>query len=123
MIVAVVVGLAGAVGAVARFLTDGAVQDRTARSFPFGTLTVNCTGSFILGVVAGLAWYHGLGGRAHAIIGVGFCGAFTTWSSVTWETVRLAEEGLGRQAVVNVMGGVAAALAAAALGIVVAAVL
>jgi CrcB protein len=123
VIVAVVVGLAGSVGAVARFLTDGAVQDRTARSFPFGTLTVNCTGSFILGLVTGLAWYHGLGGRAHAVIGVGFCGAFTTWSSVTWETVRLAEEGLGRQAVVSVVGGVAAALATAALGIVVAAVL
>jgi CrcB protein len=123
VIVALVVGLAGSVGAVARFLTDGAVQDRTARSFPLGTLTVNCTGSFILGVVTGLAWYHGLGGRAHAVVGVGFCGAFTTWSSVTWETVRLAEDGLGRQAVVSVMGGVAAALAAAALGIVVAALI
>jgi CrcB protein len=123
VIVAVVVGLAGSVGAVARFLTDGVVQDRNGGSFPLGTFAVNGTGSFILGAVTGLAWYHGLGGRAHAVIGVGFCGAFTTWSSVTWETVRLAEEGLGRQAVLSVMGGVAAALAAAAVGIVVAAVL
>lgn len=123
MIVALAVGLAGSVGAVARFLTDGAVQDRSAGPFPFGTLTVNCTGSFILGIVTGLAWYHGLGGRAHAIVGVGFCGAFTTWSSVTWETVRLTQEGLGRQAVVNVIGGVAASLAAAALAIVVVAVI
>jgi CrcB protein len=123
LIVAVVVGLAGSVGAVARFLTDGAVQDRSAGSFPLGTLTVNCTGSLILGVVTGLAWYHGLGGRAHAVVGVGFCGAFTTWSSVTWETVRLAEDGLGRQAVLSVLGGVAAALAAAALGIVLVAVI
>jgi CrcB protein len=121
--VAVVVGLAGSVGAVARFLTDGAVQDRFAGSFPLGTLTVNCTGSLILGVVTALAWYHGLGGRAHAVVGVGFCGAFTTWSSVTWETVRLAEDGLGGQAVVSVLGGVAAALAAAAVGIVVVAVI
>ncbi len=122
MIVGLAVALAGAVGAVARFLTDGAVQDRSSGSFPFGTQTVNCTGSFILGVVTGLAWYHGLGGRAHAVVGVGFCGAFTTWSSVTWETVRLAEDGFGRQALVNLVGGVAAALAAAAFGIVVAAV-
>jgi CrcB protein len=57
------------------------------------------------------------------VVGVGFCGAFTTWSSVTWETVRLAEDGLGRQAVVSVVGGVAAALASAALAIVVVAVI
>jgi fluoride exporter len=116
--VALAVALAGALGAVARFLTDGAVSDRTSGSFPFGTLTVNCLGSFILGVVTGLAWYHGLGGRSHAIVGVGFCGAFTTWSSVTWETARLAEDGFGRQAVVNVVGGLAAALASAAVAIV-----
>jgi fluoride exporter len=84
VIVALIVGGAGSVGAVARFLTDGAVQDRNSGSFPLGTFTVNVVGSFILGLVTGLAWYHGLGGRAHAVIGVGFCGAFTTWSSVTW---------------------------------------
>jgi len=123
VILALVVGAAGAVGAVARFVTDGVVQDRSSGPFPLGTLTVNGLGSLILGVVTGLAWYHGLGGRAHAVIGVGFCGAFTTWSSVTWETVRLAEDGLGRQALVSVFGGVAAALAFAALGIVVAALL
>jgi len=120
--VALAVGLAGAVGAVARFLTDGFVQDRSSGSFPFGTLTVNGVGSFVLGVVTGLAWYHGLGGRAHAIVGVGFCGAFTTWSSVSWETVRLAEDGLDRLALVNMIGAVATALALAALGIVVVAV-
>jgi CrcB protein len=119
MMMALAVGLAGAAGAVARYLTDGAVQDRTSGSFPFGTVTVNCAGSFILGIVTGLAWYHGLGGRAHAVVGLGFCGAFTTWSSVGWETVRLAEDGFGRLAVVNMVGGMAAALAAAALGIVV----
>jgi fluoride exporter len=120
---ALVVGLAGAVGAVARFLVDGAVSHRTRSTFPFGTFTVNCTGSFILGVVTALSWYHGLGGRAHAVVGVGFCGAFTTWSSVTWETVRLVEDGRGGQAAASVVGGVAAALAFAALAIVVVAVL
>ncbi len=121
--VAFLVALAGAVGAVGRFLTDAAVQDRSRGTFPRGTITVNVVGSLILGAVTGLAWYHGLGGRIHTVIGVGFCGAFTTWSSVTWETVRLAEEGLGRQALVTMLGGVATALAAAALGIVVVAVL
>jgi CrcB protein len=119
---ALVVGLAGSVGAVARFLVDGAVAERTRSTFPFGTFTVNCTGSFLLGVVTALSWYDGLGGRAHAVVGVGFCGAFTTWSSVTWETVRLAEDGRGRQAVLSMVGGVAAALASAALAIVLVAV-
>ncbi|MGH9016617.1 MAG: fluoride efflux transporter FluC [Acidimicrobiales bacterium] len=123
MIVAVVVGLAGSVGAVGRFALDDAVTDRWPTTFPLGTLLVNCSGSLVLGVVTGLAWYHGLGGRAHAVIGTGFCGAFTTWSSVTWETVRLLEDGERRRAVVAVVGGVAAALAAAALAIVVVAVL
>jgi fluoride exporter len=121
--VAFLVALAGAVGAVGRFLTDAAVHDRSRGTFPRGTMTVNVVGSFILGAVTGLAWYHGLGGRIHTVVGVGFCGAFTTWSSVTWETVRLAEDGLGRQALVVMLGGVATALAAAALGIVVVAVL
>ena len=121
--VAFLVALAGSVGAVARFLTDAAVQDRRRGTFPFGTLTVNYVGSFILGAITGLAWYHGLGGRAHTVVGVGFCGAFTTWSSVTWETVRLAEDGLGRQALLTMLGGVATALAAAAFGIVLVAVL
>ncbi|HXQ59759.1 MAG TPA: CrcB family protein [Acidimicrobiales bacterium] len=122
MTVALAVGLAGAVGAVARYLADGAVQDRTSGPFPFGTQAVNCAGSLVLGIVTGLAWYHGLGGGAHALVGAGFCGAFTTWSSVSWETVRLAEDGLGRLALVNVVGGVAAALVFGALGILVVAV-
>jgi len=123
VITALAVAVAGAVGALARFLTDAVVQGRAPRSFPAGTLTVNVLGSFVLGVATGLAWYHGLGGRAHAVVGVGFCGAFTTWSSVTWETVRLAEDGLGGRALATMVGGVATALAAAATGIVVAAVL
>jgi CrcB protein len=120
---ALVVGLAGAVGAVARYLTDGMVGDRTSGSFPFGTFTVNCLGSAVLGVVTGLAWYHGLGGRAHAVVGVGFCGAFTTWSSVTWETVQLAGRGRSSLALVNMVGGLVSALVVAALAIVVVAVL
>ena len=121
--VAFLVALAGSAAAVARFLTDAAVQDRGRGTFPRGTMTVNVVGSIILGAITAMAWYHGLGGRIHTVVGVGFCGAFTTWSSVTWETVRLAEDGLGRQALVTMLGGVATALAAAALGIVVVALL
>jgi len=121
--VAVLVGLCGAVGAVARYLTDGAVQDRTAGAYPYGTLVVNLTGSLVLGVVTGLAWYHGLGGATHTVIGVGLCGAFTTWSTVTWETVELVEQRLARTAAVSLAVQVAGSLAAAAVGIALAAAL
>jgi fluoride exporter len=118
MTLAVVVGLAGAVGAVARYLLDGAVQDRTAGSFPFGTLTVNVVGSLILGFLAGYALSHTGGRTARTIVGTGFCGGLTTWSTASWETVRLAEEGATATAVRFTVVNVVASFAAAAVGIV-----
>jgi len=123
VIVAIAVGLAGACGAVARYLTDGLVQDRTTGAFPFGTLTVNAIGSFVLGVVTGMFWYHGLTVAPRAIVGDGFCGGLTTWSTASFETVRLAEEGMAATALVNALGGLAVSVAAAALGIVIVALI
>ncbi|HUO47595.1 MAG TPA: CrcB family protein [Acidimicrobiales bacterium] len=123
MTVALGVGLAGIIGALARYLVDGAVQDRTSGTFPAGTMVVNLAGSLVLGVVTGLTWYHGLGHAPKAVVGAGFCGAFTTWSTVSWETVRLAGYGERSQAVVHLVGGVAACLAIAAAGMAVSAVL
>lgn len=117
--IAVAVGLAGAVGAVARYLLDGAVQDRTSGFFPFGTFTVNVVGSFVLGVVAGLVLGHGVSGRLQAVVGAGFCGGLTTWSTVAWETVRLAEEESMTAALFSTLANVAASLAAAAIGLVI----
>jgi len=117
MTLAVVVGVAGALGAVARYLLDGAVQGRTRATFPFGTLMVNVAGSFILGVLTGLALYHGLTPAPKAMIGAGFCGGFTTWSTASWETVRLAEDGAVGAALCNGLGGLLASVAAAAAGI------
>jgi fluoride exporter len=115
--VALAVGLAGVLGAIARYVVDGAVQDRTSGTFPFGTFAVNVVGSAVLGVVTGLAWYHGLAHAPRVVIGAGFCGAFTTWSTVSWETVRLAEEGVTGQAVVHLLGGVGACLLVAGAGL------
>jgi CrcB protein len=112
---------AGALGALARYLVDGAVQDRVEGIFPWGTLAVNVSGSLVLGVVAGLALYHGLPGMPTSILGAGFCGAYTTFSTFAYETVRLAEEGSRASALVNVMASMALGLAAAALGLSVAA--
>ena len=118
MTLALTVGLAGAAGAVARYLLDGAVQDRTAGLFPFGTLSVNVVGSLILGFLAGYVLSHAGGGTAKTIVGTGFCGALTTWSTASWETVRLAEEGATTTAVTFTLVNLVASFAAAAVGIV-----
>jgi fluoride exporter len=119
---ALVVGLAGGIGSASRYLIDGVVQGRTGGVFPFGTLTVNVIGSFLLGLLTGLALYHGLANAPKAVLGAGFCGGLTTWSTASWETVRLAEEGAHGKAAVNAVGGLAISIAAAAAGIAVVAV-
>jgi CrcB protein len=99
------VGALGGVGALARFLLDGAVSDRMGTAFPWGTLAVNATGSFALGLLA-----------AGDLLGTGLLGAYTTFSTWMLETHRLSEEGRVRLAIVNVAGSLAVGLAAAALG-------
>jgi len=118
MTLALAVGVAGAVGAVARYLLDGAVQDRTAGLFPYGTVAVNVLGSLILGFLAGYVLSHAGGRTARTIVGTGFCGALTTWSTASWETVRLAEEGAAATAVTFTLVNLLASFAAAAIGIV-----
>lgn len=112
---------AGAIGAPARYVLDGYVQDRAGGAFPWGTYVVNMAGSFLLGLLTGLALYHGLRGAPRAALATGFCGAFTTFSTFTFESVRLVEEGSLDEAVKNVGLSVVVGLAAAAAGIALAA--
>lgn len=123
MTLLVYVGLAGSVGAVARYLLDGLVQDRTTGEFPFGTLTVNVVGAFILGTVTALAARVSWIVIPATVIGAGFCGALTTWSTASWETIRLAEDGAGSLAVRYLATNIVASLAAAGLGFLVVRVL
>ena len=108
---------AGGGGAVARFLLDRAVVDRTRGVFPWGTLVINVTGTLLLGLITGLALHHGLSKSAKIVLGSGFCGAYTTFSTFTFETVRLIEEGALTEAFRNVAGTMLACGAAAALGL------
>jgi fluoride exporter len=83
------VGLIGGAGAIARFLLDGAVAARAGRRFPFGTLAVNLSGSFVLGLLVGAT----LSDAAYDVAGTGFIGAFTTFSTWALESQRLEEDG------------------------------
>ena len=113
--------VAAAVGAPARYLLDGFVQDHTDGELPWGTCVVNISGSFALGLIAGLALYHGLPVDTKLVLGVGFCGAYTTFSTFAYETVRLAEGGVTAAGIRNVVVNTFGALVAAGAGIALAA--
>ncbi|MFE3451712.1 fluoride efflux transporter CrcB [Nonomuraea sp. NPDC059194] len=106
------VALGAAVGAPLRYLMDRWIQARLTSPFPWGTLAVNVTGCAVLGFLAAAQVSSGV----MTLAGTGFCGALTTWSTLGFETVRLAEEGMRPLAVANVVISVLAGLGAATLG-------
>jgi fluoride exporter len=91
------VGVLGAVGALGRFKVDGVVSARWPSDFPFGTLTVNLSGGFALGLLVGL----GVGHDALLVFGTGLLGGYTTFSTWMFEAQRLAEDGEWRLAWLN----------------------
>ncbi|TQF73255.1 fluoride efflux transporter CrcB [Rhodococcus spelaei] len=104
----------GAVGAPARFLLDRTVQSRHDSEFPWGTLAVNVIGSLILGALVGGASAHG--GALMTLVGTGFCGALTTFSTFSYETLRLLEDRARLYAFANVAVTLVAGIGAAFLG-------
>jgi CrcB protein len=106
------VALVGGIGSVLRFVIDRAVARRVARAFPFGTLAVNISGAFLLGFLGGLA----LSKDAALLVGTGFVGAYTTFSTWMLETQRLGEERQTWTALANIVVSVALGVAAAVLG-------
>ncbi|TWV53928.1 fluoride efflux transporter CrcB [Streptomyces misionensis] len=105
-----------AVGAPLRYLTDRAVQSRHDTVFPWGTFTVNVVGSLVLGLVTGAVVAGGMSSDAQLLIGTGLCGALTTYSTFSYETLRLAETGARFFAAANVVASVVAGLGAAFTG-------
>ncbi len=110
------VAAGGAVGAPLRYLTDRFVQARHDTAFPWGTFCVNIVGSLVLGTVAGI----GLGSPSSSpmglLIGVGFCGALTTWSTLSYETARLLEQRARFFALANLSLSIAVGLGAVTIG-------
>ncbi|POX64540.1 fluoride efflux transporter CrcB [Streptomyces sp. Ru62] len=109
--------IAGAVvGAPLRYLTDRAVQARHGTVFPWGTFVVNVTGCLVLGVLSGAVTYGAASHSVHLLLGTGFCGALTTYSTFSYETLRLAESGARFFAAANVIASVVTGLGAAFIG-------
>jgi CrcB protein len=108
--------VASALGAGCRYVVDVVVQSRHERAFPWGTWTVNVTGALALGVLTGLAARGLVGSAVVTVAGVGFLGAYTTFSTFMVETLRLVEDGARLTAVLSVVTMLAVGLAVAALG-------
>ncbi|MFF7749187.1 fluoride efflux transporter CrcB [Streptomyces sp. NPDC007971] len=116
--------VAGAVvGAPLRYLTDRAVQARHDSVFPWGTFVVNVTGCLILGLLTGAVSAGVAGPHLQLLLGTGLCGALTTYSTFSYETLRLTEAGSGLYAAANVVASVVAGLGAAFAGVFLAGVL
>jgi CrcB protein len=105
-----------AVGAPLRCLVDRAVQARHDTVFPWGTFTVNVAASVVLGLVTGAVTAGAASPRVALLVGTGLCGALSTYSTFSYETLRLVESGARLIAVANVAAGVLATLGAAVLG-------
>lgn len=112
------IGLGGFAGAISRYLVDGLVTDRTAGAFPWGTLAVNLSGSFVLGLLFAMTAERAiLPADIRGPVMIGFIGAYTTFSTFMLESWVLIENGSYMTAVANLGGSVLLGLVAVAAGL------
>jgi CrcB protein len=111
------VGAGGFIGAIARYLLGGWIASRLGTAFPYGTFVINVTGSFVLGMIMGTLEGHVLSPVVRLSTAVGFIGAYTTFSTFTYETIRLVEDGSVLFAGVNMVASVLTGLGSGALGL------
>ena len=115
--VVVMLALAGGLGAGARFVLDGAIRARGRTTLPVGTMLINVSGSLVLGLLAGLVLANRLPAEVQTVAGTGFLGGYTTFSTASVETVRLIQSGRPGTGLLNALGTMVLALAAAAGGL------
>lgn len=111
------VGLAGACGALARYLIGRLFAARVNSTFPWSTLLINVTGALLIGIIAGLTTRHVLAPVVQTVLATGFLGGYTTFSTMSWEGVQLLRGGGVRQCAFYLGGNVFPGLLAAALGV------
>jgi fluoride exporter len=115
---ALLICVAGGIGAALRLILDGLIKARIRSSYPVGTTLINVTGSFLLGLLSSLAMSHAMPQQWQLVAGTGLLGGYTTFSTASFETVRLIEDRRYVAAACNGLGMLIVCTAAAALGIV-----
>jgi CrcB protein len=111
------ISIGAVLGANARFLVGGWVLDRLGAEFPYGTLLINLTGSFAIGLVYAIIERHGAPDWVRPLVIVGFLGAYTTFSTFSLDALGLAERGAWLAAGAYIVASVVASLAAVWAGI------
>ena len=111
------VAAAGGVGAALRFVVDGVVRARIRSSYPVGVTIINVTGSFLLGLLTGLALSRLVSDEWLLVLGTGLLGGYTTFSTASFETVRLLQLRRPGAALANGLGMLVASVAVATLGL------
>ena len=114
---AIAVGVGGFAGAVARYLLGTWIAARVGTTFPYGTFVINVTGCFILGLLMGAFEQNALTPALRLPIAVGFVGAYTTFSTYSYETLRLVETGAMASAALNIVGSNVVGLASGIAGL------
>lgn len=113
----IALALAGGIGAAARMLLDGLIKSRVNGAIPWGTTIINVSGSLALGLLTGLATSHILPEAWQLVIGTGFLGGYTTFSTASFETVLLVQERRWTAGLISGLGTLVLATAAAGLGL------
>jgi CrcB protein len=113
-----VVGLAGALGALARYVVGRFIAERYGSQFPLGTLLINVTGAFLIGLLFAFVGHRLISATVQTILATGFLGGYTTFSTMSWEGVQLARGGSTRGSLLYFGGNLVPGLLAAALGLI-----
>ncbi len=117
LVLAGIVGLAGALGALARYTLGRFIAERAGSQFPFGTLFINVTGAFVIGLLFAFAGRKFISTTVQVVLATGFLGGYTTFSTMSWEGVQLARSGSTRLSMFYFAGNVFFGLLAATLGL------
>ncbi|WP_159703833.1 fluoride efflux transporter CrcB [Arthrobacter sp. 18067] len=113
----ILLALAGGVGAAVRFVVDGLIRARLNTAFPWGTVAINISGSLLLGALAGFVMRGQAPESLLLVLGTGFLGGYTTFSTASLETIRLVQSGRTALAIINGLGTMALSVLAAAAGV------
>lgn len=115
-LVFIALAAAGGLGASSRMLIDGLIKSRMSTALPWGTIIINVSGSLVLGLLTGLAGANLLPEAWHLVFGTGFLGGYTTFSTASFETVRLLQERRWAAGLVNGFGTLVFTTTAAVIG-------